>query len=72
MFKVAGFTKRQAYRIFNLVDWLVGKSWTIWHSVKHGVKHMIHGLKALAHDGKWVVSHEYKQQNTTYSKPTYS
>lgn len=32
---------------------------------------MIHGLKALANDGKWVVKHKYKGQRDTYTSPTY-
>lgn len=72
MFKVAGFTKRQAYRAFNLVDWLLGQTWSIWQAIKHGVKHMIHGLKALANDGKWVVKHSYSSQKTTFTQRTYS
>ena len=71
MFKVAGFTKRQFFRVINLMDWLLGKTWNAWQATKHGVSHMIHGLKTLGKDGKWVVQHKYKKNKTSYTSPTY-
>jgi hypothetical protein len=60
MFKIAGFTKRQYHRVLSLISWFGGKSWIAWVALKHGVAHMIHGLKTLFKDGKWVVKHQVK------------
>lgn len=32
---------------------------------------MFHGLKTLFKDGKWVVSHQVKSQQSAYSDPNY-
>ena len=60
MFKIAGFTKRQFNRLITILDFFCGKSWIAWQATKHGVAHMVHGLKTLGKDGKWVVKHQIK------------
>lgn len=57
MFKVAGFTKRQFNRGMVALQWFGAKSWVAWQATKHGVAHMVHGLKTLFKDGKWAVKH---------------
>jgi len=71
MFKTAGFTKRQYRRVLSCIDWFGGKTWIAWQAVKHGVAHMMHGLKALFKDGKWVVKHQVNSQKSVYNDPNY-
>ena len=47
MFKTAGFVKRQFGRMISFLSWFGDKSWYAWEATKHGVGHMIHGLKTL-------------------------
>jgi len=50
MFKTSAFIKRQLARSIILVH--------VYDSVKHGILHVGHGLKAIFKDGKWAVKHK--------------
>ena len=71
MFKTAGFIKRQASRTFNILAWVFGKSWVIWQATKHGVSHMVHGIKTLFKDGKWVVKHQVSYSQKDFANPSF-
>lgn len=45
-----------------MADWFGGKMGYVGHEVKHGLLHMVHGMKTLAMDGKWVVKQKVKSQ----------
>ena len=68
MFKTAGFSKRQFGRFMSVMDYLGGLTYHGWVEAKHGLKHMVHGLKALMSDGKWVVNQQVESRGSLYDQ----
>jgi hypothetical protein len=63
MFKTSAFIKRQLARSIIFVH--------VYDSVKHGLLHVGHGLKAIFKDGKWAVKHKTRGFKSKYDDVSY-
>lgn len=67
MYKTAHFMKRNFGRLITFLQYVEAKSWVGWVALKHGLKHMAHGLKTLFKDGTWAVKTQAKTYESKYS-----
>ena len=72
IFKTAGFCKRNWLRTLNVLSNVEYYLRHAGHALWHGVLHMIHGLKSLVRDGRWLVEAKHSEFHTKYGEVSYT
>jgi len=71
MYKTAAFIKRNWLVFIGICGRCEYTLLKVWKGIKHGVAHMVHGMKDIAKDGVWL-GRKYKQaQENKYEDVSY-